>query len=147
MDRTRQQLDIFGVLQKRIAALEADVALLRNQNLALPNWINIGDTGAPAWQGGCSNYGYGFDPTGFWKDSGGVVYLRGLVAGANTGDVIFTLPLGFRPDASYTHIFMTINNDSIGRVDVQANGYVLCANLVGGAGWISLNGISFRAES
>lgn len=80
----------------------------------------------------------------YYKDHFGVVHLNGIADGTSkTGDVIFTLPVGYRPLED--HMFLSIGgSDSLGRVDVQADGDVV--RLLGTTGSLTLNGASFRAE-
>lgn len=87
------------------------------------------------------NYGLGFTPAGFYKDKMGRVHLRGLVGGGS-GE-IFILPAGYRP--AYQLIFCVVADNALGRVDVTAAGTVLF--VVGSNAFVSLDGISFRAES
>ena len=87
------------------------------------------------------NYGNGFNNAGYFKDSLGIVHLKGLVRGG-TADTIFTLPLGYRPSARELH-GVSCSPNTIGRVDILPNGTV--RRHVGDNAWISLDGITFRA--
>lgn len=90
-----------------------------------------------------------FDTThntpGYWKDSMGVVHLRGLVKNGTFNTNLFLLPAGYRPAkrevlpaASWSGSAMVL-----GRLSVYATGEVI--PVVGGAGWFSLDGATFRA--
>ena len=88
------------------------------------------------------NFGDEFNTAGYFKDSLGIVHLRGLVKNGTANSVIFTLMDDCRPWRRELHAVQT-NNNTIGRVDILANGDVTVVN--GNSGWISLDGITFRA--
>lgn len=58
---------------------------------------------------------------GYFKDSLGIVHLRGTATGGSA-DTIFTLPVGYRP--SQLWIFATDHNGLYGRILVQTTGNV-----------------------
>ncbi|MDO3678694.1 hypothetical protein [Paenibacillus ehimensis] len=101
---------------------------------------------SPTLVNGWLEYADGYDTVRYIKDGFGVVHLKGLLKNGTLGAVIFTLPPGYRPKA--TKIFMTISDTNgsalIGRVDITANGDV--RHTLGGAGYFSLEGITFLAE-
>lgn len=90
----------------------------------------------------------------YYRDDSGTVWLKGLIkrgalTGAITsGQVIATLPPGYRPAAlagNTTRVLAgTISNGAAGRVDIFPNGEITAQN--GNETWISLAGINFRAE-
>ena len=96
---------------------------------------------------GWANYfsGTEYGPVGYYKDSMGIVHLRGLAASGTIGQNMFTLPAGFRPLAG-TLIFTIISNanTSAARVDIRPDGTVVAVS--GGNNWIVLSGISFVAR-
>ena len=93
-------------------------------------------------QNGWHNYGNTYNNAGFFKDSQGTVYLKGLVRSGNK-NAIFTLPAGYRPAAR--ELFWTCTNPhKIGRVDVLPDGRILPINV--NNGWVSLDGLSFRSS-
>lgn len=95
-----------------------------------------------ALQNGWANYQSGYNDAAFYKDRQGVVHLRGLVRSGAVGDTtVFTLPPGYRPPNRELRCVQT-NNNSVGRVDISADGRVI--PLSANAGWLSLDGISFR---
>ena len=103
------------------------------------NWI------APTFLNGWLNYGFEFNPAGYYRDRQGMVHLRGLVkrnVPAVSGQTIFTLPSGYQPPFKELRVVMT-NPNVAGRCDIDANGNVII--VTGDAGWFSLDGISFRA--
>jgi hypothetical protein len=93
---------------------------------------------------GWVNYGDGYNPAGYFKDSLGIVHLKGLVRGGGVGfeRTIFILPAGYRPAARELRVICT--NPNVGaRADISTDGRVIPCT--GNAGWISLDGITFRA--
>lgn len=88
------------------------------------------------------DYGPEYDNAGYYKDSMGIVHLRGLIKSGTSGDM-FVLPVGYRP--LMRKIFPQIcGNNTLARVDVSANGTV--SGQVSNNAWVSLEGITFRAE-
>lgn len=88
-------------------------------------WVNTGGVNAPA---------------GYYKDSFGIVHLRGQVKdGANTS--IFFLPSGYLP--LLTEHFAVLTQSGIGEVYIQSDGQVIFYS--GSNAWVSLSGITFRA--
>lgn len=94
------------------------------------------------------DYGGGFQLVEFWRDNAGRVHLRGLAlktTDAIAGDIIFTLPVGYRP--SVQEVFGTAGEPGFARVDVATNGNVYCQTALDssapGGAFISLSGISF----
>lgn len=116
-----------------------------------------GDSGiAPqpeAWKAlplgpGWNDYGSGWATAAFRKDQLGRVHLRGLVTrGPGVpafGQVIGSLPEGYRPPAALLFVVATGETNAFGRVDVQPGGNIVW--VAGGAGdpdFTSLSGISF----
>lgn len=88
---------------------------------------------------------------GYYIDNVGRVNLSGIAiaTAAATGDVLFTLPVGYRPIATRVYIIPDGINPppaiAHARVDVQPNGRVVWQT-GGGAHVIALDGISFRAD-
>lgn len=95
----------------------------------------------PTLLNGWIDYGDVYNPTGYWKDSFGVVHLRGLVKSGTMNQNIFVLPSGYRPQ--YKEIQFSNSDNAYGRVDILTDGSVL--PVVGNNLWISLDGITFRA--
>jgi len=117
----------------------ADGAVGAAQIAPLEAWI--APTLNPGWQNYTVLYGGDFNGAGFCKDIIGFVHLRGLIASALSSGVAFSLPVGYRP--SGTGIYAARVLGATGRVDVRPNGEVYGADV---AGWVSLDGITFRAE-
>lgn len=153
MERSRSKTDIIGILQRRIAGIESQLKTLRNQNLALPDWIAIGSLGAPAYQNGwvdnaiVSPSGNVYPGARFWKDSSGMVHVSGMVKSGANGATIFTLPVGFRPS---TPLFLgsIYSGGTLGVYINDVTGEVVPFGITGsvtGAGYVNIE-CSFRAE-
>jgi hypothetical protein len=89
----------------------------------------------------------------YFKDSSGVVHLRGAVKCNGTcasSSFMFRLPAGYRPAVNAVVPAMSSADQygagSFQRVNVEAGGWVSRATSQGGTAWVSLDGISFRAE-
>ncbi|XHX78800.1 MAG: hypothetical protein RBJ76_02385 [Stenomitos frigidus ULC029] len=100
------------------------------------------DWQTPTFQSGWVNYGNVFNPAGYFKDSLGIIHLRGLVK--NGSGTIFTLPEGYRPAFREVH-GVAADPNVAGRVDILTDGQVQQVVPVNGS-WISLDGITFRAR-
>jgi hypothetical protein len=92
-----------------------------------------------------SNYGFGYEGAGFYKDRESRVHLSGLIKGGiiTTGILLFQLPATARPAARL--MFTVENNGSSGRIDILSNGDVLLMTATNNA-FLNLTGISFRAD-
>jgi len=80
-------------------------------------WVNWKD----------STEGYG--PAGYFRDSLGIVHLRGVVQDGTVGwgtGVIFTLPAGYQPEYRSVHTVMSYPGE-FGQLEVAANGDVVAA--------------------
>jgi hypothetical protein len=97
----------------------------------------------PAWGTNWGNYGGSYNTGGYYKDGDGIVHLKGLVTGGSYGSsaTLFTLPAGFRPGGRC--LFTIITDNAHGRLDIKTTGQVIPYV---GSGWLSLDGISFKAE-
>jgi hypothetical protein len=166
-------LDSAAFLRSTPGAVEtanlADSSVTPSKLAGAEGWHHLGATAEPAFQNGWRNFGgalpgnsYPWATAGFYKDPYGVVHLKGLVeatAGtpaAGPGNIIFTLPDGYRPDGH--EVFAAIASDGFARITINrtiwlpdlwrgdytnVGGRVILE--VGSTGWVSLSGISFRA--
>jgi hypothetical protein len=89
---------------------------------------------------GWVNYGAPFATAAYYKDKSGIVHLKGTVK--NGTQDIFILPVGYRPNGIL--VFDIISSSGLGRIDITVNGGVSFVS--GGNGFVSLDGITFRAE-
>lgn len=95
----------------------------------------------PALLNGWVNYGGTYNAAGYFKDSMGIVHLRGLVRNGTAAD-IFKLPAGYRPPRRELQAVQTHPN-VIGRLDILSDGRVYMSK--GDKLWFSLDGVTFRA--
>ena len=122
-----------------IAGRRVQTSLTAQQAWVTPTMLN-------SWVAYDVGGGTNFGGAQYYKDSLGMVHLRGLVKNGTitTGTSLFNLPAGYRP--SQTTIFVTNSNNAFARVDCMFNGDVTI-NLGASAVFISLNNIHFRAEA
>lgn len=91
----------------------------------------------PTLIGGWTDYGGGYPPARYRKAPDGIVFMDGLIKGGVTGSVPFILPAKYCPE--YRLLLTTINNDQvIARIDIAADGQVICYFNAGTNGWYSL---------
>ncbi|MFB5761098.1 hypothetical protein [Paenibacillus medicaginis] len=86
-------------------------------------------------------------PVGYYKDSNGIVRMRGFIKSGAVNSVIFRLPSGYRPKNSNMQ-FVAYSSDGskqiLGRIIVYSNGDVTTYE---GNNWLfSLDSVSFLAE-
>ena len=109
---------------------------------AAPNLDGACAGGSSSW----ANYEDGYARAAFFRDSFGIVHLKGLVTGGAFRCAIFQLPPGFRPGER--SIFpLLVNPEALGRLDVAQSGVGGVSGVVvprGGSNtYVSLSGISF----
>jgi hypothetical protein len=110
------------------------------------NWIYFGRTGAPSFQHGWVPFDApgGRDPA-FRKLSNGMVVLTGVIQSGTIGQVIATLPAGFRPRPGYGSMwFPVVSNSAFGAASVEANGDIYPQT--GSNVWFFLDGIAFPTQ-
>ena len=98
----------------------------------------------PTFTSGAGGQGAPYDYPKYYKDVSGIVHLSGVASVQPHMDSFFILPTGYRPKTRL--IFATYDNDGVCRLDVTPDGKVQ-ATFKATAGYISLCGISFRADS
>lgn len=104
-------------------------------------WLNL------TLQNSWVHYGGAYATPQYTKASDGIVQVKGLIT-RNTvgictlGEVITTLPVGYRPKE--TQIYLLDSYANFGRIDVQPNGNIICVN--NNYGWTALDNIKFLAE-
>lgn len=89
----------------------------------------------------------GFGSAGYWRDSFGVVQLRGVVRAGSLNSAIFVLPTGFRPPNRLMLIAMSGSSGTVympARIDIYPSGNVIQHS--GSNYFLSLDGINFRAS-
>lgn len=100
---------------------------------------------APTFFNGWSNVGGAWMPAGFWKDSMGMVHIRGVIRMApGSGGNIFILPAGLRPSAN-SQFPSRCGDNKLCYIVVNSNGNVDYGSTAGATPDISvsLDGISF----
>lgn len=98
----------------------------------------VGDMGEPAFENGWVNRASGENAVSFYKDPFGVVHLDGAVKDG-TPDVVFTLPVGYRPAGAMK--FPGVTSGGIGIIKVDVGGTVSAQTVTS---FIYLSGITFR---
>jgi hypothetical protein len=113
-------------------------------------WHVVGAVGQPAFENGWVNYGGGYASAAFYKDSLGVVHLKGLVKSGTVGTSIFQLPAGYRPAEAL--IFGSTSSAAHGEIGIEADCFFVCTAYqyvnarAGNNTYLSLDGITFRAD-
>lgn len=97
----------------------------------------------PYFQNNWNNFGGEWNTAKFYKGKDSRVYLEGVVNGGSS-NVIFTLPVGYRP-ASRIFFIVSHNGGSRGRIDIASNGEVRF-EFGNDNTQVGLDGISFRVE-
>lgn len=141
---TAAKLATSAVTNTKVAA---DAAIDASKiNLTQPAWT------APTLATDWGNYGSGYATAGYYKDSLGIVRLRGLLTytGAEAASTAFVLPLGYRPEFSGVYPVHVFNGTTfvLGRVDVMSSGSIIKQTPTGSlnpSGYVSIEGITFRA--
>jgi hypothetical protein len=105
-------------------------------------WTQMDAWVAPTLTNSWLNYGGVFATAGYWKDTSGVVHLRGLITGGTVGTSAFTLPVGFRPTAE--HIVLIATATGHGEARIRTDGTVYMG--VSSSGYASLANITFRVS-
>lgn len=95
---------------------------------------------APTLAGTWVNFGAGQANSGYWKDGEGVVHLMGHVKDGTIGTTIFTLPVGYRPNASVQ--FPCVSNGAFGAISINSSGVVTAQ--AGNTAGVGLDGITFK---
>ncbi len=109
-------------------------------------------------QGWIHPTGQDYNVAGYFKDSLGIVHLRGVIENvavpAQRKEEIFRLPEGYRPASRELHIGADLGSTRKGprlaRVEITKDGAVRAVNLIllgVGPIWLSLDGITFRAAA
>lgn len=95
-------------------------------------------------ENGWVQFGDNYNTPQFTKLSNGVIMLRGTISSgtAVSGTVMFSLPVGFRPDRICRH--SSIANGVHALVDILPNGDVVIQ--IGTNTYISLDGLSYEAH-
>ena len=126
----------FAAVKAKLDELETR----SNQHATTEAWI------APTLLNGWTNFGGRFTTAGYRKDGHGVVHLKGLLR-PGTGNIVLTLPEGYRPAQARTVAAGGWVNNSPHLVgfELDSSGNVRRDSTGSSDAWISLDGISFHA--
>ncbi|WP_044480729.1 hypothetical protein [Paenibacillus antibioticophila] len=107
-----------------------------------PGWIT------PTLLNGWVSHSANFPKAQYYKDSNGVVCIRGFVKDGTTSGVLFVLPEGYRPDLWLAWPVTSYDGTNVapGTVNIKSNGEIQIAVNVKNT-WLSLEGISFLANN
>jgi hypothetical protein len=89
-----------------------------------------------------SNYSPAHQPASYYKDSSGIVHLSGLIkktGAVASGEVVFTLPEGFRPLLALH--FVAADSGAYCQLRIGGDGIAQAYYTIGA--YVSLDGISF----
>lgn len=115
-------------------AIQQTNALTLKANAAQEDWIT------PTFQNSWVNYSDSFSSAGYYKDTIGVVHLKGYVKSGTINTTIFTLPAAYTP--SKTLYFAVPSNNAFGLVMIGSGGSVVCQ--FGNNSSVCLDSIVFR---
>jgi hypothetical protein len=108
----------------------------------------IDTPGQPQFQNSWSNNGGGFSTTAFYKDSQGVVHLKGTLVNSLDATIAFTLPPGYRPSQGLSLPIGSVEPPASGggTMTIRANGEVLPDCTPGGSTVChpGIDGLTFR---
>lgn len=101
---------------------------------------------APTLLNSWVNFGGTYDVTGYFKDSFGIVHIKGFVKSGTANSIMFYLPPNYRPAGTQVFSVPTSGGggDIYGTLSIGTDGAVKQYS-VGGQVWVSLDGVSFRA--
>ncbi|MDD5091765.1 MAG: hypothetical protein PHQ23_12730 [Candidatus Wallbacteria bacterium] len=97
----------------------------------------------PTLQNGWINYGGGFAAASYFRDSLGIVHLKGNIKSGTIPSTAYTLPIGYRPVETQT--FNGSVDSGSCRIDILPSGEIQLDTSCS-ATRTSLDGISFKAE-
>lgn len=122
--------------------------LLRTDGAGNVSWAGLEAPATPVYLPNWQSYGFGYTPPRYYKTADGRVILEGLIrktSAVNAGEVLFTLPIGYRPTGRLIYHADSENGGIRVDIDNAGNVYVL-STFNTGQNWISLTGISFRTD-
>jgi hypothetical protein len=95
---------------------------------------------------GYQEFGGDYNPVQYFRDSLGIVHLRGTLrssapVGVMEAGVLFTVPAGYRPEFIENHLACA--GTAVGKVEIFPDGKVFLSS--DSHTWVSLDGITFRA--
>jgi hypothetical protein len=142
------RLDTLGIVPSANQALHASVADNSTQLGGIPAsaYARADQSGyIPAGlQPGYSNFGSGYAPVGYMKDTSGFVHLHGTMNCEAGTSVAFTLPAGDRPATWLLTPVGIAPPGTTGRIDIAPNGNLWITSSAQAV--CGLDGISFMAQ-
>lgn len=115
-------------LYARVIALER--ALAASAPCIEEDWHIVDDPGEPPFENGWGNVGGSEAPVSFAKDCDGWIHIRGGFEGGVASTVVFTLPVGYRPDYQQPAVIPTTSPTNFATVIIGTNGEVLYLDTV-----------------
>lgn len=76
----------------------------------------------------------------YFRDTEGIVHLRGLLQSGSNGQTVATLPVGFRPEVRSMFLVASATGDC--RLDIEADGRIIPREGTSSA-WTALDGVEF----
>lgn len=98
----------------------------------------------PILLNGWSNLPSSFAKVQYFKDSFGIVHLKGFVK-SGTDNTIFVFPEGYRPSENFYYSTIA-DNTTATFLNVTADGIVSKPSALSVSSWLSLSGLTFLAE-
>lgn len=92
-------------------------------NVVLPTEGSVDLNYSPDFKNGFENAGGAYPPVSFHLTANGKTVIRGGVRGGAIGLVIFTLPVGYRPE--YSEPFPVTGDEGVTNIEVRPNGDVV----------------------
>jgi hypothetical protein len=136
MERSRSRLNPIDRLNVNDRNLKRDIVSIRNADKSLPDWITLTLIGAWAW------FGLPEEVPAAWRDSSGIVYLRGVIKSGTIPSNVAILPVGLRPGGKKR--FSVVSNNAFGYVYITSDGVITLG--AGSNVYVDLAGVCFRAE-
>lgn len=115
-----------------------DAELDKKVNKQQEDWIT------PTLLNGWTDFGGIYETIGYMKDELGFVHIKGMVKDGSVGAILFTLPKGYRPLKFQYH--PCFSRDVLNTLTIRDNGDVFIPASASNV-WLTLNGISFKAEA
>jgi hypothetical protein len=111
----------------------------------------IGAPGEFPFLNGWGNFGGNLHNAAYYKDRAGVVHLSGLVSGGTFPSLIFGVPAAYAPcgqgpTSVISQFFPAVSNNDFGMIEVQSGSSGTGILASQGSSWISLDGVSWRAD-
>lgn len=103
----------------------------------------------PTFQNGWTNYGAGYANVQYGQDPYGVVHIRGIAKSGTLGSTIFTLPVGWRPEAAAAGPAQFPSATGVGpaNITISNTGAVVAPSTAGSNALLPLGGINYPADA